>query len=147
VSVHVNIVDGPITQDQRGGLLHDDSGEVGAALRFDGIVRTTENGRALLALEYQTYDPMTQRELESLARDVASRHGLRSVSVFHSRGRVPVGAVSFVLHVVAPHRAEALAGLAEFIDLMKRDVPIWKTPVWLSEPSPVARGGSPRLSR
>ncbi len=139
----MNIVDGPVTQDHCCKLRHDDSGEVGAALRFDGIVRRTENGRALLALEYQTYDPMTQRELEGLAQDVAARHGLRSVSVFHSRGRVPVGAVSFVLHVVAPHRAEALAGLAEFIVLMKRDVPIWKTPVWPREPHHLALDGSP----
>jgi molybdopterin synthase catalytic subunit len=29
----------------------------------------------------------------------------------------------------APHRAQALAGMAEFIDLLKRDVPIWKKPV------------------
>jgi molybdopterin synthase catalytic subunit len=29
--------------------------------------------------------------------------------------------------VYALHRAEALAAVGEFIDRMKRDVPIWKT--------------------
>ncbi|TVQ62283.1 MAG: molybdenum cofactor biosynthesis protein MoaE [Phycisphaerales bacterium] len=112
-------------------------GAVGATLRFEGIVRRDEphpeqrgEPRALLGLEYQTYDPMAQRGLESLARAVAERHGLASIVVWHSRGRVGVGEVSFVLEISAAHRAETLAATASFIDAMKRDVPIWKSPVW-----------------
>ncbi|MFN0010069.1 MAG: molybdopterin synthase catalytic subunit [Phycisphaerales bacterium] len=106
-------------------------------LRFEGIVRRSEPceqsagaARNLLALDYEAYDPMAQRELESLARDVLARHGLISILVLHSRGRVAVGEVSFVLEVGAAHRAETLAAVAEFIDRLKRDVPIWKEPVW-----------------
>lgn len=112
-------------------------GVVGALLRFEGIVRRGEpseahggDERELLALDYQTYDPMAQRGLEALAVSVAERHGLRSIVALHSRGRVGVGEVSFVLEVAAPHRVETLAAVADFIDRLKQDVPIWKRAVW-----------------
>lgn len=105
-------------------------GDAGARLRFEGVVRRIEEGRALFALDYQTYDPMAQRELESLARGVGGRHGLTSILALHSRGRVGVGETSFVLEVTAPRRAEAFAATAEFIERLKQDVPIWKRPVW-----------------
>ena len=128
------IVDGPITRDIESSVLagaaYVEAGAAGASLRFEGIVRREEDGRELVAIEYQTYDPMVQRELESLARSVGERHGLISLTVLHSRGRVPVGEVSFSLTVTAPHRAGAIAAVAEFIDRLKRDVPIWKIHVW-----------------
>jgi len=140
------IIDGPLTPefearallphaDQWRSLAHD--GTIGATLRFEGVVRRAERDpeaadveRDLLALDYQTYDPMAQRGLEALAVSVAERHGLRSIVALHSRGRVGVGEVSFVLEVAAPHRVETLAAVADFIDRLKQDVPIWKRAVW-----------------
>ncbi|MBM4100714.1 MAG: molybdenum cofactor biosynthesis protein MoaE [Phycisphaerae bacterium] len=140
------IIDGPLTPELEARTLlgHADQlrslsgdGTIGATLRFEGIVRRAERDpeaadaeRDLLALDYQTYDPMAQRELEALAASVAARHGLKSIVALHSRGRVRVGEVSFVLQVAAPHRAESLAAVADFIDRLKQDVPIWKWSVW-----------------
>ena len=139
--VSARIVDGTVTPAHEahamGAIPPDTEGSVGAMVRFAGIVRALEpsgepggSHRELAALDYTTYDPMAQREMESLARDVALEHGLVSIVVVHSRGWVPVGEVSFVLVVCAPHRAETLAAVAGFIDRLKRDVPIWKSPVW-----------------
>ncbi len=112
-------------------------GVVGAALRFEGIVRRGEPSEAhggdeheLLALDYQTYDPMAEQELRALARQIAEEHALSSLVALHSRGRVATGEVSFVLMVESPHRAEAIAAMSVFIDRLKQDVPIWKRPVW-----------------
>ena len=112
-------------------------GVVGAVLRVEGIVRRGEpsdahggDERELLALDYQTYDPMAERELRALARQIAEEHVLSSLVALHSRGRVAVGDVSFVLIVESPHRAEAIAAMSAFIDRLKQDVPIWKKPVW-----------------
>ncbi len=110
-------------------------GETGALVRFDGRVRRmerTECGgeRELAALDYEVYEPMASSQLHELAQRVLHAHGLHRVVVLHSRGVVPVGAVSFVLVVESPHRAEALAATVDFIDGLKRDVPIWKQPVW-----------------
>lgn len=102
----------------------------GAVVSFDGIVRALEEGRPLLALEYEVYQPMAERELERLGLDVGARHGLLRLAAWHSRGRVAVGETSFRLVVWSARRAEGLAGMAEFIDRLKRDIPIWKQPVW-----------------
>lgn len=138
------IVDGPLTPEARARALHAEpwyaltrGGGVGATLRFEGIVRRMEadpdaggRQRDLLALDYQTYDPMAERGLLALAREVAERHGLAGIIALHSRGRVGVGEVSFVLEVAAAHRTETLAAVADFIDRLKQDVPIWKRAVW-----------------
>lgn len=144
------IVDGPLTRDRESAALarhgwtpaRDAPGQgpfglVGASIRFEGIVRrgeppggVGEPERDLAALNYRTYDPMAERELLALSRSVADGHVLTALAALHSRGRVAVGEVSFVLVVESSHRAEALAAMTEFIDRLKQDVPIWKLPVW-----------------
>lgn len=102
----------------------------GGRLVFEGIVRELEDGRRLAALAYEAYEPMASRMLGRLAEQIALSHGLLRLHVEHSRGEVPVGAASLRVVIDARHRAEALAAMGEFIDLLKRDVPIWKSPVW-----------------
>ena len=139
MSVSVTLFDGPLPHAVRAP---DAATGSGAVLRFEGLVRPLEPAgagqpaRELEALEYQTYDPMTERSLHELAREILSSLGLHAVRVQHSRGRVPVGACSFRLEVRSAHRAEALAAMTRFIDRMKREVPIWKRPVWRREVSP-----------
>ena len=101
--------------------------QFGAAIVFDGVVRSDEGGRTIRALAYEVYEPMASNMLAELGREMLAKHGLVAIMVEHSRGEVPVGQRSFRLTVYAFHRAEALAAVGEFIDRMKRDVPIWKT--------------------
>ncbi len=101
-------------------------GGTGAAVCFEGIVRPMEAGTAITGLDYEVYDPMATQQIEALATELITTHGLLGVEVEHSRGHVPAGACSFRLRIFAAHRKEALAAMDEFIDRMKRDVPIWK---------------------
>lgn len=98
----------------------------GAVLCFEGVIRPEEDGRRIDAIEYEVYRPMAERVLEDLAAQAKATHGLLAVWVWHSEGRVPVGACSFRLEVASAHRAEGLAAMGWFIDAMKRDAPIWK---------------------
>ncbi|NNJ24238.1 molybdenum cofactor biosynthesis protein MoaE [Alienimonas chondri] len=105
----------------------------GAVLTFEGVVRPSEPdgaaSRPLAALLYEAYEPMTTQELARLAKTCEAEFEA-ILSVEHSVGEVPVGACSFRLRVATPHRAAALACCAAFVDRMKRDVPLWKIPVW-----------------
>ena len=129
----VFIVDGPL-RDQGGPERMPSSSGAGAVLTFLGVVRADEHGRRISALDYQTYEPMAQKQMRDLIAALITKHGVTRISVWHSRGRVPVGATSFRLMIEAPHRKEALAAMDEFIDRLKSDVPIWKSPVWADEP-------------
>lgn len=139
------IIDGPIDAAREAAAIAphaeavsalDAAATCGAEVRFDGVVRGAERREGaegeIVALDYEAYEPMATRLLGELAATVAHEHGLAAIVALHSRGRVPVGAASFVLRVRAPHRAEALAAMAAFIDRLKRDVPIWKRAVWAS---------------
>jgi molybdopterin synthase catalytic subunit len=125
-TVSVSIVDGPLRSADPAHPID----SAGAIVCFEGIVRPLEDGREIVALDYEAYQPMAQTQLRRLAEEMVSRHGLLGVRVEHSRGRVRAGEVSFRLTIASRHRPEALRATEEFIDRMKRDVPIWKTPVY-----------------
>ncbi|MSR34866.1 MAG: molybdenum cofactor biosynthesis protein MoaE [Phycisphaerales bacterium] len=105
--------------------------QVGATVVFEGVVRANEAGRLIRALSYEAYEPMATNSLTELARDILCKHALIAITVEHSRGEVAAGERSFRLAIDCAHRKEALAAMDEFIDRMKRDVPIWKSPIYI----------------
>lgn len=98
----------------------------GAFVEFSGIVRDEENGSAIAALEYQAYQPMAEREIERLAREILAEHPCELVRVHHRIGIIPVGETAIMLQAASKHRAAAFAFAAAFMDRLKQDVPIWK---------------------
>ena len=105
----------------------------GAIVTFTGAVRPTEDDQPLLALYYTSYDPMAERELHRISEQAVSQHGLLYVELIHSRGRVDAGEASLQLLIAAVHRKPAIQAMDQIINALKRDVPIWKTPVYPDE--------------
>ena len=101
----------------------------GAVVVFEGRVRPRENGRAIRGLCYEAYEPMARDMLLAIGQELLQAFGLVGLCVEHSQGLVLVGECSFRLQVAGRHRQESLAAMGEFIDRLKRDVPIWKTAV------------------
>jgi molybdopterin molybdotransferase len=98
----------------------------GAWLEFRGVVRGEENGQAIYALEYEAYPEMAEREIRRLLQEIATRHPCLAAKAIHRVGIIPVGETAIYVGVASPHRATAIALLAEFMDRLKQDVPIWK---------------------
>lgn len=103
-----------------------DETDCGAMAEFRGVVRGEENGARIAALDYQAYQPMAQRQMERILCELATDSPCEAVSVTHRVGLIPVGEASILVRVAAIHRAEAFALLANFMDRLKQDVPIWK---------------------
>jgi molybdopterin synthase catalytic subunit len=99
---------------------------VGAWVEFLGVVRGEENGQPIAALEYEAYAPMAEREIRRIIEEIARRQPCLFVHVIHRIGVIPVGETAIYVGVAGRHRAEAFALLAEFMDRLKQDVPIWK---------------------
>ena len=99
---------------------------IGAVVEFAGMVRCEEDGVAIAALDYEAYEGMARSEMERIVTELSRTYPCRSVEVTHRIGRVPVGEASILVRIEAKHRAEAFGMLAEFMDRLKRDVPIWK---------------------
>ena len=102
------------------------SREIGACVEFSGLVRETENDRALAGLHYEAYEPMARIQLTRIFAELHAAQPIAAVHFIHRLGWVPVGEASLYVRVLAAHRGEALRFLAEAIDRMKADVPIWK---------------------
>lgn len=136
MKIQAKITEGPLDVSAAQNRLTDNedlAAQVGAALSFEGVVRSIEDGKKLQALNYEVYEPMTSEELQKLAKTIATKHGLLLITIEHSCGKVPVGKRSLKVQVASAHRQEAIAALNECIDRIKHQIPIWKVPVWLNE--------------
>jgi len=102
------------------------SREIGASVEFQGIVRELEQGQSLTGLHYEAHESMARRHLERIFDELCATHPCAAVVFIHRLGWVPVGEASLFVRVLAAHRGEALRFLAESIDRLKADVPIWK---------------------
>jgi len=112
--------------DTQGVLSKLKRGEDGAALVFEGVVRNQTRGRKTLYLDYEAYETMALREMESLAAQAVAQFQIRDVALVHRLGRLEIGETSVLIVVASAHRAAAFEACRWLIDTLKRTVPIWK---------------------
>jgi molybdopterin synthase catalytic subunit/molybdopterin converting factor small subunit len=98
----------------------------GAAVIFDGVVRDNTRGRRTLYLDYEAYEAMALKQMESLAVEARANFAVRGVSIVHRLGRLEIGETSVLIVVAAAHRGAAFEACRWIIDTLKKTVPIWK---------------------
>jgi len=101
-------------------------GDDGAVVVFEGIVRNQTRGRRTLYLDYEAYEQMAEREMETLAEQSLKKFEVRDVAIVHRLGRLQIGETSVLIVVASAHRAAAFEACRWLIDTLKRTVPIWK---------------------
>lgn len=95
----------------------------GAVVTFLGTVRADPGVKAL---DYEAYEEMALKKMESLRAAAREKFQITEMAVFHRTGRLPLGETSVVIACSAPHRKEAFAACAWAIEELKKIVPIWK---------------------
>lgn len=98
----------------------------GAVVRFEGVVRETEDGASIKGLEYEAYEPMARESMICILRELAAEFPCEAAFVCHRIGFVPVGEAAILVEIHSAHRGEAFAILAAFMNRLKQEVPIWK---------------------
>jgi molybdopterin synthase catalytic subunit/molybdopterin converting factor small subunit len=98
----------------------------GATVIFDGIVRNHTRGRRTLFLEYEAYEAMALKQMETLASEARKRFAVRAASIVHRLGRLEIGETSVLILVASAHRGAAFDACRWIIDTLKKSVPIWK---------------------
>jgi molybdopterin synthase catalytic subunit len=99
---------------------------MGAAVYFTGVVRESEDGRAIRGIEYEAFEKMVTHQFGIIFDEMESRWPIEGIRLVHRVGVVKVNEPSLWVEVIAPHRGEAFAACQYLIDEMKRVVPIWK---------------------
>jgi molybdopterin synthase catalytic subunit len=98
----------------------------GAIATFLGTVRDHNQGRRVLYLVYEAYEPLAERALERIVAEAKAQWSSASVAVHHRIGHLAIGDVSVAIAVASPHRSDAFAACRYVIERVKQIVPIWK---------------------
>eukprot|EP01118_Nematostelium_gracile_P012637 TRINITY_DN4647_c0_g1_i1.p1 TRINITY_DN4647_c0_g1~~TRINITY_DN4647_c0_g1_i1.p1 ORF type:complete len:155 (-),score=41.05 TRINITY_DN4647_c0_g1_i1:70-534(-) len=98
----------------------------GAISTFSGTTRNYFEGKKVVSLSYEAYDPMALKEMQKICTVVRSKWQVIGVAIFHRIGLVPIGESSVIIAVSSAHRKESLEAVQFAIDELKAKVPIWK---------------------
>jgi molybdopterin synthase catalytic subunit len=108
---------------------HTDSSRAGAIASFIGVVREDplrEGSGKVSHLEYEAYEEFALKRLEEIRRAMLSRPGIIEVSIHHVIDKLGVGEPSLFVAVLGGHRQQVFPVLAEIVERVKKEVPIWK---------------------
>lgn len=98
----------------------------GGIVTFVGVVRDTDDGRAVAALEYEAYEALALAEFDAIAAEVTARFGNVRLAIAHRVGRVAAGEVAVAVCAASAHRKAAFAACEFAIDAVKARAAIWK---------------------
>jgi molybdopterin synthase catalytic subunit len=104
--------------------------EAGAIATFIGTTRNNNQGRKVIALDYEAYPEMAEKELARLGEDAQKKWQICRMAVVHRIGPVQITEPSVMIAVSAAHREAAFAACRFTIEEIKKTVPIWKKEVY-----------------
>ncbi len=103
----------------------------GAVVVMSGTVRNQTDGKPVVFLEYQAYEPMALAIFRQIAAQIRQQWpDVNRVVIHHRTGSLKIGDISVLVAVGCPHRAEAFAACRYAIDTLKHNAPIWKKEHW-----------------
>jgi len=104
--------------------------EAGAIATFIGTTRNNNEGRKVIALDYESYPEMAEKELVRLGEEAKKKWRICRMAIMHRIGPVQITEPSVIIAVSAAHREAAFAACRFAIEEIKRIVPIWKKEVY-----------------
>ena len=121
--IHVRVGPEDFDMAQEYLALQQRAGDSGAIASFVGLMRA-DDGVAAMYLEH--YPAMTEKMLENIAKEAASRWPLSGITLVHRVGHLqPRDQIVLVL-TAARHRSDALEACHFLIDWLKTRAPFWK---------------------
>lgn len=126
---HLKLTYDKLSVEEVSDLVIDD--QCGAVSIFAGTTRDNFEGKKVLRLEYEAYEPMALKSMKSICDDVRNKWpAVHGIAMYHRLGNVPTREASVVIAVSSPHRRDSLDAVSFCIDQLKSNVPIWKKEVY-----------------
>jgi molybdopterin synthase catalytic subunit len=104
--------------------------EAGAIVPFIGTTRNNNEGRNVIALDYEAYSEMAEKELARIGEEAKKKWPICKMAIVHRLGPVQIGEASVIIAVSSAHRDAAFAASRFAIEEIKKTVPIWKKEVF-----------------
>ena len=100
--------------------------DCGAIVSFVGVVRATNHGKDVLALEYEVFTEMALKVFAQIEAEAQARFPGARLAIHHRSGSLLPGEISVSIAAATPHRADAFESCRAAIEALKQDAPIWK---------------------
>ena len=104
--------------------------EAGAIVPFIGTTRNNNEGRKVIALDYDGYPEMAEKELARIGAEAKNKWPICKMAIVHRLGPVQIGDASVIIVVSSAHRDAAFAASRFAIEEIKKTVPIWKKEIF-----------------
>lgn len=102
----------------------------GGTTIFVGTVRNKTKGKKVVQLEFEAYEPMAEKEMYKIAKQVSEKWEALHVCMHHRVGTLAIGDIPVIISVATPHRKAAFEACQYAIDTLKETVPIWKKEIF-----------------
>lgn len=102
------------------------SSSIGALASFQGIVSDFNDGGGVQGLFLEHYPGMTERVLEDIAQQAASRWDLLGQTIIHRVGSLAPSDNIVLVIVASRHRQDAFMACEFLMDILKTQAPFWK---------------------
>ena len=132
------IQDTPLSQDSFDPI--QDFPECGGIGIFIGTVRNHHEGKAVKALKYTAYTPVSEKMIRQIEQEIQQKFAVAYVRVIHRIGALNIGEKAIIAIAYAAHRREAFAACEEAVERVKHEVPVWKEEFYLDGSSQYVAG-------
>jgi molybdopterin synthase catalytic subunit len=100
--------------------------KAGALATFEGWVRKHNDGRKVVLLEYEAFEPLARKEALRILEEAKQRFDIIEARCVHRVGALKVGEMAVWIGVIAEHRQAAFDACQYIINQVKVRLPIWK---------------------
>lgn len=102
----------------------------GSSVLFVGTTRKFTGEKETTKLEYECYEAMALKQMESLKEQAMVKWPIDKCSIVHRVGVVELGEASIAVAVSTPHRIASFESANWLVDTLKKQVPVWKREHW-----------------
>ncbi len=102
------------------------SPKTGAVATFEGFVRNHNEGKIVIALEYEAFNKLFHKEAEKIFKETKEKFEVLTIKCLHRVGKLSIGEMAVWVKVSAAHRDSAFKACRYIIDEIKTRLPIWK---------------------
>lgn len=102
----------------------------GAIAIFIGFVRRISDGKEVVRLEYERFDELYWQKLREIEERIKEKKGVVDVRIYHKIGSLKPGEDILYVVVMGESRKDVFKPLEDCIEMIKRELPIWKKEVY-----------------
>ncbi len=102
----------------------------GAMGIFVGFVRRESDGKTVKQLEYEAYEEELRRKAKEIEDKIKEMPGIVNAKIYHKTGILMPGEDIVYITVMGEHRKDIWEPLKQAVELMKKELPVWKKEVF-----------------